>query len=113
MRRHLNTGEPSLRSLFCEVQADPRFFGLGFAIGMKMILDDEVGAFGNVQRKSFREEMRLRTDSPTAKRYGSGPGSHSTETWLRTLLRPFVNAAAAVGEVKNVMHHRTGRGFHV
>src|SRR5262249_44737194 len=77
-----------------------------------MILNDEVGPFGNAQRQTFRKETWLTPDRPAAQMDGRIARTHPAETRLRPLF-PLVRVTGWVGEVKNVMHHGASGRPHV
>lgn len=64
--RHLNACQRAAGGLFGKVEGDLGFFSFGFAGGMEMVLDNEVGVFGEAQRESAGVEMRLTADRPSA-----------------------------------------------
>ena len=108
MGRHLDSRESAFGRLFGKVKADERFFGFGFASGMEVILDDEIGSFANLEAEARGIEMRLTADGPAADANSAVSDAHAAETGLGALLRFFVNFAVRVGEVEDMVDDRAG-----
>ena len=111
-RRQLNRNQTAAGRLFGEVQTDHRSFHFWFSRGVEMILNHKIRALRETQRQTFRKEMRLRADRPSAQRQRSAARPHAAEARFCALILFQMDAAVGIGKVQDMMHCRACRGAH-